>query len=316
MSHFGWLNFWRLHAKQVAGLLPHVREREVLKFLHRRSSLDVLARKIARLAPGFFVKVESVWVDGTPQAAFTDVSGKNYNCELADLLLLVRREQPNGVLVVERGLLVQAKITPRHSRLTSGNSTKLERRLLERVDRLLPMQLYRDTQLNSLLGAFTLGLTASGSAFGLKDCARFLLAPKFANWIAMWTLRAPYQVGWPCKFSSPFLKKPIGFVEAILRVGVTGQLGKVVGVPGTNGWSNIVAAIRGAYTGKIMPGYGHGRIRVGSAFLCASPLFLGNAQFVEYPPLVSPPINLEAWQNNPPAIPIITVTLREYGEED
>jgi hypothetical protein len=81
MSHFGWLNFWRLHAKQVAGLLPHVREREILKFLHRRSSLDVLARKVARLAPGFVVKVESVWVDGTPQATFIDVSGKNYNCE-------------------------------------------------------------------------------------------------------------------------------------------------------------------------------------------------------------------------------------------
>lgn len=310
MSHFGWSNFWRLHFKQLAGLLPHVREREILKFLHRRSSVDVLARRIAKLVPGFKVTVESVWVDGTPQAKFTDNSGGTSNCELADLLLLVRRELPNGILVAERGLLLQVKITPKHNKLTSGSSTKLERRLLERTDRGLPIELYRDTQLSSLLGTFTLGPTAAGVNFGMKDCARFLLAPKLAKWISLVSNLSPFQVGWPFSSSSPFLKKPKGVVQAILEVGVAGSLGRIVDVPGTNAWSNIIAAIRGAYTGKTMPGYAHGRIHVGSAFLVKSLSFSGSQVFFQHPPRVDLPIDLENWQSNPPAIPILTVTLQ------
>jgi hypothetical protein len=164
----------------------------MLKFLHRRSSLDVLARRIARAAPNYAVKVESVWVDGTPQATFTDISGMSSNCELADLLLLVRKEQPTGTFVEERGLLLQGKITPKYNRLTSGSSTILERRLLERIDRASQLQLHRDTQRNSLLGTFTLGASSLTGPHGLKDCARYLLAPSskrtrpVSGWLATW----------------------------------------------------------------------------------------------------------------------------------
>lgn len=180
MAHFGWINWNRLHTQQVAGLLPHGREREALKFLHRRSSLSVLAARVAAQSPGLVVQAESIWVDGTPQTTFTDSAGKVANCELADLLLIVRKEETNGTLLSERALLLQAKITPKSNRLTSGSSTKLERRLLEKVNRLIPLHLHRDTARTNLINTYLLGAEASGAAIGLNDCARYLLAPKGA----------------------------------------------------------------------------------------------------------------------------------------
>lgn len=323
MSHFGWKNFFQLHWKQLSGVLPHGREREILKFLHQPTSLNVLAKRISESAPSFVVDVESIWVDGTPQAEFTDISGLRSNCELADLLLIVRKEQLGGGLVAERGLLLQAKVTPKYNRLTSGKSTVKERRLLERLDRAQKIDLFKDVGLTSPLGKFILGPSVCGATAGLKDCARYLLAPKWANWGIFHAGRAPYQVGWPTRLTSPFLQRPKGFVEAVLDVGVTGRLGEAIGTPGSNGWSNIIAAIRGAYVGRPMRGYGHPRIRVGTAFLSLStpaPMqngrrYIGPQRFGSSH-LEEPPLDFERLQQEPPAIPIIIVTLRGEWPEN
>lgn len=164
--------------------------------------------------PCWRVHVESVWVDGTPQASFTCAAGLSGNCELADLLLLVRREQPTGLLVDERSLLLQAKVTPRHNRLTSGASTRLERRLLERLDRTVALDLHRDTARTSAIGSYVLGASQTGTLVGLQDCARYVLAPKAATWKGVYIgTYPPYQVGWPNWIQGPVLHKPRGLVD-------------------------------------------------------------------------------------------------------
>lgn len=320
MSHFGWRNWSRLHANQIAGLLPHGREREVLKFLHRRSSVGILARRISRALPGTAVKVESIWVDGTPQATFIDAGGGSANCELADLLLIVRRENASGGLQDEHAMLIQAKITPRHNRLTSGSSTKLERRLLERLDRTQQLELHRDTGRTSLLGTFTLGPTADGVGTGMADCARYLLAPKCAGWL--YHARAtPFQVGWPATYTKPFLRKPTGFLNTILELGLWGRNGRLVGVPGSDPWSNLVSTIRGTYAGVHMAKYRQDRIHIGSGFVAFQllpRLFNRQAYGLHVRPADQKPppetsTEQDAGRASPPAIPMLIITLRDLS---
>lgn len=320
MSHLGWINWNRLHARYKAGLLPHGLEREALKYLHRKSSLNLLARRIASACPGLAVRAESIWIDGTPQATFTDMSGQTANCELADLLLIVRKELPTGQLIDENALLLQAKVTPKYNRLTSGSSTKLERRLLENVNRTLQIDLHRDTQRKNLINTYVLGPGAYG-AIGLKDCARYLLVPKGAAWANAGFSFPPYQVGWPRSMPGPFLTKPIGFVDAALGIGVRGTLGRPVTASPTDVWSKMISDLRGAYVGVVMPGYGHGRIHVGTAFMSVSGLawLSSTPSFGRPRPVLMsrrdlPPLDIEHLADRPPAIPIVFVILT--GDED
>lgn len=320
MSHFGWLAWTKLHAAFKAGKLEHGLEREALKYLHRKSSLRMLAQRLARDLPGWRVRAESIWIDGTPQATFTDTAGLVDNCELADLLLIVRREQPNGLLFDERGLLLQAKVTPRHNRLTSGASTKLERRLLERVDRTLKLDLHRDTARTALIGSYVLGSAGAGVLAGLKDCARYVLVPKSAMWKGMCTFHTypPYQVGWPVSSLRPELRKPRGLVETVLSVGLHGTLGRLILSPSVDQWSQLVTDLRGDFVTAFMPGYKHHRIHNASAFLLhSSGLEYSVAGYSPTPPRGGV-FDFEQLVERPPKIPILTITLssREPVLED
>ncbi|MGG1945719.1 hypothetical protein AB1286_12995 [Trinickia sp. NRRL B-1857] len=248
------------------------------------------------------------------------MTGQIANCELADLLLIVRKELPTGHLIDENALLLQAKVTPKYNRLTSGSSTKLERRLLENVNRTLHIHLHRDTQKTNLINSYVLGPGAYG-AIGLKDCARYLLAPKGAAWANAAFSFPPYQVGWPRSMPGPFLTKPSGFVDAVLGVGVKGTLGRLVTTPPGNVWSQMVSDLRGAYVGVVMPGYGQDRIHIGAAFMTAA----GPTSITSTLPFVGPrrafmsrgdlpPLDIAHLADRPPAIPIVVVTLS--GDEE
>lgn len=306
MSHFGWKNWKRFHSSQVNGRLPHGREREVLKYLHRKSSLNVLANRIKKQLPSKSVFVQSIWIDGTPQATFTDSAGKIGNCELADLLLIVREELPNGNLVSERGLLVQAKITPKYNKLTSGKSTVLERRLLERINRDEPLELHRDTTRSGLIGRYILGKNESNTE-GLKDCARYLLAPKGEDWGCPFCF-SPYQIGWPRNKLSSFLKNTRGFVDAVLSVGVTKNLGRQVCQSNIDEWSRLVNDLRGLYNSKLMNGYSHSRVNIGSALVSTSLHLWKDGKFLS-PPRYLSFVDDEVIPERQPEISMIIVTL-------
>lgn len=312
MSHFGWIAWNRLHTAYMAGKLQHGLEREALKYLHRTSSLSVLAHRLAHHMPNWRIHIESIWIDGTPQASFTDAVGNLGNCELADLLLLVRREQPNGFLIDERSLLLQAKVTPRHNRLTSGTSTRLERRLFERVDRTLALNLHRDTARTSMIGSYILGASEAGHLVGLKDCARYVLAPKAATWkgVCPTCTYPPYQVGWPYSIQRPELYKPRGLVDTVLAIGLHGTLGRIVLAPPNDQWSQLVADLRGAYVTTFMSGYKQHRMHQANAFLITSsgPGFWGSGSLVAPPR--SPSVDIEQLVERPPDIPVVTITLR------
>lgn len=311
MKHFGWKAWRRLLARKRG----HGLEREVLKFLHSPVSLRLLAKAVASrvAAPGYQVTVQSIWIDGTPQATFTDAAGSLINCELADLLLLVRVVIP-GWAHSERGLLLQAKLSPRHNRLTSGSSTKKERRLLERINRNLALELHKNTARTSPIGRYTLGHCIYGYT-GLRDCAQYLLAPKAAGWVDVPNTFAPYQVGWPNAYPFPRLTGLSDLSEAAIRVGI-GRIGRAVEDPAMCEWSRLVEDLRGDYTGVAMPGYGHERVERGGVvcFLASS----GVANSFSYgwseqiPDGYFPGSNNPAAVNfqRPPSIPIMIVTIQ------
>lgn len=258
MKRFGWEQWNKLHSDYKNRKLRSI-ERRGLSFLHSIYSLDGLAQSVAKVlgdsGKHCCVSVGSIWIDGTPQAKAQISSGEIVRCELADLLFLIEEKNASGYIQRETALLVQGKATPKYNKLTSGSSTKKERKLLEGMDRSKPLELYKDTKSSSgaQIGSYTLG----GITWGLRDCSRYLLMPKAAAWFCFDGLTiAPFQVGWPKSKSSSYLKAPIGVVEAIQRMALVGDIGKVVINPSCCEWSRLVNDLRGNYAGIYMSGYG------------------------------------------------------------
>lgn len=218
----------------------------------------------------------------------------------------MRREQPTGLLIDERSLLFQAKSTPRYNRLTSDGSTKLERRLLEQIDRKKPLCLHRDTSRKSAIGSYVLGQSQTLALVGLQDCARYVLAPKGGRWARTIPYTyPPYQVGWPSSYPRPELRKPRGLVDTVLAMGLHGTLGRLVFSPAADPWSQLVADLRGNYVAPFMMSYGHPRIQRVSAFLLSEDWLLQASSTMGAPPNL-----LEAFAEREPALPVLTRTLR------
>jgi hypothetical protein len=76
-----------LHEKRVNG-----DERTYLRGLHSYSSLGALIYFLQKNIPNALFRMQSVWVDKHPQAHF----GNNQNCELGDLLVIVRNRTISG----------------------------------------------------------------------------------------------------------------------------------------------------------------------------------------------------------------------------
>ncbi|WP_321291154.1 hypothetical protein [Alcaligenes phenolicus] len=302
-------------------------ERAALAQLHFPITLNYLAYRVASTYAEaripVYTAVESVWIDGTPQASGTTVFGKTVNCELADLLYLVDERDLASNLVTRRGLLLQGKLADRHGVLLSGASTTKERNLLESLDTRAALDLYRDTQRKNHIGSYHFKLGALADYTGIEDCARYLIMPKsLSQWRTQRTY-SPFAVGWPPQRT----KAKLGSIRSLSRViedmGFAAIEGKPVIDPSACEWSRMVYDLLAKYEkppllpgGVPIPvrhayaGYRIQRSRRHRSFLAFDSFngSVGNA----YPPFTD--LNPELDENEPPGISFIRLTV--YGEFD
>ena len=241
-------------------------ERWLLMYLHEQQNVDRLALALMeRLMvdnPNVQIRVQSMWVDGTPQAAFSPEDHppqeKRPQCELADLLLCVRLESPNGQLQREQAMLIQAKVTIDHDELPGGDSTKTERLLFEHCDRNQDITLYPGSGRENPIGNYKLGDYSGTQSYGLHDCARFLLMAK-KRWGKVGQAFAPLQVGWPLFHREKQIFPPQPFLDAVMCMVSEGtwKLGREVKTRGSSScaWSQMVNDLQGKYLPVTMDGY-------------------------------------------------------------
>jgi len=288
-------------------------ERWQLAALHSKISLDSLATLILRRfsAGGRPAKVsaESFWIDGTPQVQGYLPSGKKLaQCELADLLFIVNQMDMKGTVLNRTGVLLQGKTVKRHDRLPSNHSTKKERLLLEGFCRAQPLAVYRDVNLTGHIGDYTFGVGT-----GLKDCARYLMMPKKANWCPGCTPYEPLQIGWPKSRASNSILPTTSFVVAMQDLAISGTLGRVIQDKNSASasaceWSRLVWDLLGSFKPGPMAGYGgQPRANISDVMSFMGSNYAGYA--VEPPePLLGLPISLD----EPPAISVIQVNIRSF----
>lgn len=177
----------------------------------------------------------------------------------------VRRESPDGKLLNERAMLIQAKIASKYNKIPSGVSTRKERLLFESCDRHEAITLYLGVGRNSPIGTYYLGSCPSGRGYGLRDCASFLLMAR-APWQDVADSVAPLQVGWPLNSKRTEIKPAYEYLDSIIEMlsDVAPQLGREVKTgAGASScvWTRMVNDLRGKYEAVTMQGY-NGQARV------------------------------------------------------
>ncbi|UST88446.1 hypothetical protein [Pseudomonas siliginis] len=242
-------------------------ERWFLMYLHEQQNVDALALAVkARLAAEgrhAEVRIQSIWVDGTPQAEFSPKGhsprSKQPQCELADLLLCVRWESPSGLLQREQAMLIQAKVASKYNKLPGGKSTRKERLLFENCNRHKNITLYPGVNRENPIGAYQLGSSADSKSYGLHDCASFLLMAKSA-WHSFTGAVGPLQVGWPLDKAKTEIRPPDSYLDAVIAMvsGPAPTLGREVKT-GASAihcvWTKMVNDLRGRYEEIKMTGY-------------------------------------------------------------
>ncbi len=270
MRQYGW-SAWSDLVKSFKG--KWALERWFLMYLHEQQNIDALAlelkTRLTAVGLSAQVRVQSIWVDGTPQAEFSPKGhssrAQKPQCELADLLLCVRWESPDGKLQREQALLIQAKVASKYNKLPGGKSTQKERSLFEDCNRHKDITLYPGVTRDNPIGAYQLGSEAGSKDYGLRDCASFLLMAK-APWPASSTSVGPLQVGWPLDKKKTEIKPPDAYLDAVISMvsGATPALGREVKT-GTAAihcvWTKMVNDLRGKYETVTMKGY-NGQARV------------------------------------------------------
>ena len=175
MNYSEWL-YWELIKKHKSG---NSFERWSLRHLHQETYLNRLAIAVLRYNKDknkeCNVRVNSIWVDGTPQA-FGAARTNKVKCELADLLFIIEELDSNGDELMRKGMLLQGKVTRHPKKIDSNNSTKKERTLFQKLDRTRPLTLRAGTKdSTSVIGSYHFD---SSEDEGMFDCSRFLLMPK------------------------------------------------------------------------------------------------------------------------------------------
>lgn len=240
-------------------------ERYGLRNLHSVASLDFIVSKVhetySKKSENVSVNAKSVWVDGTPQAKFMTGDGLTLNCELADLLLIVHEIDESNTTKNFRGVLLQAKCSERHNILPNGLSTDKERKLLESIDRNQPLTLYPGTRAyGQKIGEYILG----GSSFGLSDCTKYLMMPKYEKWNYKTSFDvSPYVTGWPQTISSKNLIDTVNYLDSIISGMIFSKsMGKEIKLANCNSidihcaWSKMIYDLLNCYLPITMKGYG------------------------------------------------------------
>jgi hypothetical protein len=268
MDRFSW---WRWKARVRAHPKKWALERWLLMYLHEQRNTDEMALAVMAhlIDNGQYaqVRVQSIWVDGTPQAEFSPKGSrrrKKPQCELADLLVCVRKESPAGLLQSEQAILIQAKVATRYDKLPGGKSTQKERLLFEECDRNQAITLYPGVNRQNPIGAYHLGDGADKRAYGLRDCASFLLMAK-EEWSKTEPDIGPLQVGWPLDEKKTQIKPHDSFMNAVFgmssRSPSMGREVKIGAAALSCEWTKMVNDLRGKYESVTMSGY-NGQARV------------------------------------------------------
>ncbi|HCG9858226.1 hypothetical protein HJ056_04460 [Vibrio parahaemolyticus] len=305
MKKFGWNRWYKIYKNNNWRSL----ERWALYNLHHPFTLRDLAFNIAvnnyRNGVNTSVEVESIWIDGTPQAqAF--VNSGTVKCELADLLFIVEEYDSNDVIVNEKGLLLQAKVTPKYNKLDANSSTKKERKLFETIDSSKVMELYSGTNLQSIkIGSYVLG--GKNNFF---DCARFLLMPKKLHWQKHLTYWYPFHVCWPKSMKTSFMGHSLGLVDAVQSMVLGGSIGKPIIDPNVCEWSRMVRDLQNKYNSVQMSGYNQ-QHRVQRSPLIK---FSTNQVGIVQPSVESSHLELSD-EAGIPFIPTVTVRIKNNNEE-
>lgn len=256
MSIFGLLGWWRWFREQLLRTSSDnvQEERWFLQILHSQDALDELAEEIARKlrqsGTVWKIQVESLWVDGLPQAV--GWNGNQIKCELADLLYVVRASG------LEKAILLQGKTSENFNELPSSGSTSTERELLETHDWVRKIELYSNYKGTKSIGNYKLMSTG----IGLKPFASYLLIAKEWYWrrrhpfVGRWS---PYITGWPQSFTSTFLNgaTSLNLVDLAVDMAQFKSLepGHLVDNSNTE-WKDMVDTLRGRKAGVSMRGYG------------------------------------------------------------
>lgn len=311
MNTSDWI-YWELIKKFKKG---HSFERWSLRHLHHKDYLDHLAEKAVAynkmIKRPCHVRVNSVWIDGTPQAFATARTNK-VKCELADLLYIVEELDSNGDVIRKKGVLIQGKNTIHPKKLDSGNSTKKERALFQKLDRTKELVLKVGTSDSSkVIGKYLLDLNVME---GLSDCARFLLMPKHNHPIVRLFEFSPFHITWPKNQTSNKMLNGQSLSECVLGMYEKGGSGREVISPDICEWSRIVCDLENKYEGVKMKGYEQQK-RIYSSDICS---FTIENRFTSDPKIL-PEVNDFKNENpnnkNLPYISIIKVTT-QYTDEN
>lgn len=245
-------------------------ERWALRFMHRPRQLNYLAgailRYLADRGHDACIRLESVWIDGTPQARFITPSGRSASCELGDLLVVVDRfELAGGVLrpLDSRALIVQAKLAEDALRIPGGRSTTKERDLLETALVWWGIELSAGTSGGRLIGRYFLP-----SVFGLRRFATYLLIPRRRVWRKAYPI--PYVCAWPMSRASRDMGDHSNYVATLQALCDTPVFGEVLSRRGTCDWTDMVHDLLNNYRVVRMAGYGRQLRVTKSAVHCAT----------------------------------------------
>lgn len=262
MNPFSTVAWKRIHKIYSAGTSKSL-ERWVLRYAHRPNQLNYIAAAIGRYVASqghsVCVQVDSVWIDGTPQARSGRCAGINTSCELGDLLIVVDRFVKNGSSLSpldSRALIVQAKIAASPLALPVGQSTTKERRLLEESCRAKGISLWR--------GA--VGSTAKIGAYGLPPVcmglgkyATYLLVPNQSMWAIPYP--TPFVCAWPLVPIANATNGLLSYVQTLQQLSHTPVYGHLLSNPLTCEWSRMVNDLLQGYKNVWMNGYG-GQYRI------------------------------------------------------
>lgn len=237
-------------------------ERWFLQKLHRPAELTELADEIAqhlrRRRKSGSIKLQSVWVDGLPQAVGY-AKGEKCKCELADLLYVV--QTINGSISIERAVLLQGKMAKVPNRLPGGSSTREERTLLESHEWERHFELYRAYKATqeTHIGDFKLG---GAKDVGFRQFARYLMIYKWGSNPSFWSslLRSPYGTGWPedreSRFLNPITIADLAECAVSMAIGEDDAPGQTVGTASQPDWDRLIWQLRNGNKDRTMSGYG------------------------------------------------------------
>ena len=257
MPPFDDVSWTQLHADFVASGQPSL-ERWMLRYIHQPKQLDYLADQLSQylnsLGQVVCVQIESVWIDGTPQAEYEACNGLPHACELGDILVVVDRFALAGGKLSSldsRALILQAKIAPSPQYIPNGPSTGKQRLLLENSCSVAGIGLWKGTPRKSAaIGHYYI----QNWCQGLKGHATYLLVPNVATGFPVGF--SPFTCAWSVPLPGNATQNMVEFVEALKKLSDVPVYGKLLIDPMVCEWSRMVYELLQGYAGVWMNGYG------------------------------------------------------------